>query len=854
MLGCRFTSVAMILAAPFVLGIGAALSQAAKPELTWAPCGDIPDTECAGLPVPIDYARPGDGTITLRLARAPAVDAAKRGRVLLLLPGGPGVGITEIMGGEMRSAQHVAEFQRQYDVVTFDPRGIGKSSPIRCDPATAPTAEMPMDRAPTQAEFEAVARANAAFIEGCAKASGALLWHLSATDTAQDIERIRQALSPNDGIVSYAASYGSAYAAAYLEAYPQKVKALILDGVVDHSVDFATFITRNVMSVQDAFERFAQWCAQEARCELHGKDLGAAFDAAIAREPKTRTLLPQLLAAGDHPELGWPALARMLAEVGRGETEMLKKMAATATLSSTDDPWLRLGKDGLFRAVICADYGPQRDYAKLAATADALAKAAPRFVWKFWNPRPWRTPRPGSAVAQAGRASGKPAASTEGRPAPQRHGGKPDARSGDAARQRGLGMAADPRSATADRRRRRSSKPALVQMRLRDAGTLPRRSQLGVVGHAVRQMRGPVLLTRRRLMASTASALVGRRLAASWLARAQGAAGAPVASDKTADALFRELDDRIEAAMKRYQVPGVAVGVWWQGREHLRGFGVTNVDHPLPVDADTLFRIGSTTKTFTATAMMRLVEQGRVDLAAPARKYLPEFGLSDEAAAANVTVRQLLNHSAGWMGDDYGDFGRGDDALARYVAAMKQLPQLTPPGQVFAYNNAAIVVAGRVIERLTGKPYETALQELVLGPLGLKHSGFFTDQLIGETISASHGVEKDRAVVTTGAWAFPRSIDSTGGLISSAREQLAYARFHLGDGTGADGKRVLSRSRSRRCAPTQAPAAPSPWRSTGCAWAGGKGARPKACQCSSTAAHGAGRTPTSSSCPTASSQ
>src|SRR3954466_2504216 len=121
MLGCRFTSVAMILAAPFVLGIGAAFaqaanSQAARPELTWAPCGDVPDTECAGLPVPIDYARPDDGTITLRLARAPAVDAAKRGSVLLLLPGGPGSGIMETIGGEMRSEQHVPAFQRQYDV------------------------------------------------------------------------------------------------------------------------------------------------------------------------------------------------------------------------------------------------------------------------------------------------------------------------------------------------------------------------------------------------------------------------------------------------------------------------------------------------------------------------------------------------------------------------------------------------------------------------------------------------------------------------------------------------------------------------------------------------------------------
>jgi CubicO group peptidase (beta-lactamase class C family) len=300
-------------------------------------------------------------------------------------------------------------------------------------------------------------------------------------------------------------------------------------------------------------------------------------------------------------------------------------------------------------------------------------------------------------------------------------------------------------------------------------------------------MSGRMLLARRTLIASAAGALS----CAPWIgcSRAQGG---PVASDQTAEGLFGELDERIEAAMARYHVPGVAVGVFWQGRDYLKGFGVTNVDHPLPVDPETLFRIGSTTKTFTATAMMRLVEQGKVDLAAPARKYLPDLKLADEAAAASVTVRQLLNHSAGWMGDDYGDFGRGEDAIARYVAGVKQLPQLTPPGQVFAYNNAAVVVAGRVIETLMGKPYETALQELVLDPLGLRHSGFFADQLVGESIAASHDVKEQHAVVMSRAWAFPRSIHSTGGLISSAREQLAYARFLLGDGAAADGNRVVT--------------------------------------------------------------
>ena len=185
--------------------------------------------------------------------------------------------------------------------------------------------------------------------------------------------------------------------------------------------------------------------------------------------------------------------------------------------------------------------------------------------------------------------------------------------------------------------------------------------------------------------------------------------------------------------------------------------------------------------------MMRLVEQGLVDLAAGAQVFAGDIlrrSRRRERNGAPAEPQRRLDGRCLWR-------LRSRRRRVGSLCGGHERLQLTPPGQVFAYNNAAIVVAGRVIERLAGKPYETALQELVLGPLGLKHSGFFTDQLIGETISASHGVKKDRAVVTTGAWAFPRSINSTGGLISSAREQLAYARFHLGDGTGPDGKRVV---------------------------------------------------------------
>ena len=383
----RLAFLALILAASFALSGEAALGQTAKPELKWSACGDVPETDCAGLEVPIDYAKPNGAKFTLRLGRAPAVNPAKRKGVLLILPGGPGAGIIEELGG-MRTEQHVPEFQQQYDVVAFDPRGIGKSSPVRCDPKAAPGAGLPMDRKPTQAEFDAVARANVPFFKSCADATGELFWHLSSKETAQDIERIRQALTSNEGIVSYAASYGSEYGAAYLEAYPQHVKALILDAVMDHTVDYAPFLARNVLSVQDSFERLEQWCAQETKCALHGKDLAAAFDAAIAREPKTRTLVPQMLAGGDEPQFGWPMVAQMLAEVGGGESKMLKEIAAALALSTNEDPWLRIGKDGLFRGVMCSDYGPQRDYAKVAVPGDMLAKVAPRFLWKFWNSSP----------------------------------------------------------------------------------------------------------------------------------------------------------------------------------------------------------------------------------------------------------------------------------------------------------------------------------------------------------------------------------------------------------------------------------------------------------------------------------
>jgi CubicO group peptidase (beta-lactamase class C family) len=160
------------------------------------------------------------------------------------------------------------------------------------------------------------------------------------------------------------------------------------------------------------------------------------------------------------------------------------------------------------------------------------------------------------------------------------------------------------------------------------------------------------------------------------------------------------LQEWVADAAERLAVPGVAVGVYLAGAEHYAYHGVTSVENPLPVDTETLFQFGSTTKTFTATAIMCLADQGRVNLGATVRTYLPELTLQDEDVASKVTVLQLLNHTAGWCGDVFDGTGDGDDALARFVEAMATVEQDAPLGTV-SYNNAALSVVGRIIEKVT---------------------------------------------------------------------------------------------------------------------------------------------------------
>src|SRR6266566_3539035 len=208
----------------------------------------------------------------------------------------------------------------------------------------------------------------------------------------------------------------------------------------------------------------------------------------------------------------------------------------------------------------------------------------------------------------------------------------------------------------------------------------------------------------------------------------------------------------------RLGVAGAAVGVWHGGREVFASHGVTSVENPLPVTQHTLFLIASATKTFTATAVMRLIADGKIALDAPVRRYVPELVLADERAADQITVLNLLNHTSGLDWGVIGDFGEGDDALARYVSEL----------------------AGRIVEKATGLTYEKAVASLVFSPAGLSGSFFDRDDIMTRRFAVGHNRGEDGTLAVGRLWRRSRGDNPGGGIASSAADMLRWARFHLG--------------------------------------------------------------------------
>lgn len=269
-----------------------------------------------------------------------------------------------------------------------------------------------------------------------------------------------------------------------------------------------------------------------------------------------------------------------------------------------------------------------------------------------------------------------------------------------------------------------------------------------------------------------------------------------------ADARFDALVSLAESKMKEFGVPGVAIGVIANGVSTIRGLGVTNVEDPLPVTAHTVFPIASISKTFAATAVMRLVEQGKIDLQAPVRTYLPDFRVRDSLVSRDVKVWHLLTHLGGWEGQVSGS-DRGSETLKNFVGSITDLMQIAPPGAAWSYNNAGFSIAGRVIEVVTGQSINQAIRSLVFQPLGLEHAGTTSNEFIVNRFAAGHFTRGDSTRLQR-PFAASTSV-TAGGVGLCMTDLLAYARFHMGDGTAASGQRVLTRESLERMRTPQSP-------------------------------------------------
>jgi len=173
--------------------------------------------------------------------------------------------------------------------------------------------------------------------------------------------------------------------------------------------------------------------------------------------------------------------------------------------------------------------------------------------------------------------------------------------------------------------------------------------------------------------------------------------------------------------------------------------------------------------------------------------HLPELVIGDMEAAKVLTTRHLLTHTAGFEGDIFTDTGRGDDALAKYVESLAELPQLFAPGLTFSYNNTGFVVLGRLVEVLRGKPFDEVLVERIAQPLGLASVSPSPYEAILHRAATGHVADDDGAMTPAPMWALARSNAPAGSMLAmTASDLLGFVRMHLQAGTGPDAASVLS--------------------------------------------------------------
>lgn len=271
------------------------------------------------------------------------------------------------------------------------------------------------------------------------------------------------------------------------------------------------------------------------------------------------------------------------------------------------------------------------------------------------------------------------------------------------------------------------------------------------------------------------------------------------------------LRDRVTELLAEYGIPSAAIGVLDDGAMVEFAVGVENVATRKPATTDTVYQCGSMTKTWTALAFMQLVDEGKADLDAPVRTYLPGFTVADAQTSAEVTARHLLNHTHG-IEEAYGDPGEDDDVYERMVAAIADAPQVFPLGRTHGYSAAlGYAVVARILEVVDGKRWDDVMQDRLFDPMGLSSTSSRREQVDENRAATGHLIRSlDEGPIVTPIDYLPRAFGPGGGISSTTREVLTMGCVLLDEGVAPNGKRIVSAASIREMMRSRVPV-PDPY-------------------------------------------
>ncbi|MFJ9337931.1 alpha/beta hydrolase [Streptomyces sp. NPDC101733] len=419
----------------------------AKP-LSWGECeaptaaeggGSVPgkDWQCATLDVPLDYAKPEGETIPLALIRAKARDQKNRLGSLVFNFGGPGgSGITTLPG----AAKEYEALRARYDLVSFDPRGVGRSAPVRCEDDARLDKYYAQDSSPTTpAQEKSYLDGVKAYVKACSTNSGKILPHVGTSNAARDLDRIRQALG-DEKLNYFGISYGTELGGVYAHLFPKNVGRAVFDAVVDPTKTSEEGALGQAKGFQLALGNFAQDCVNRGdACQLQGstakeieanviklqKQLAAKPIPGIGDRQLTESAATNGIAQALYSKELWPLLEQGLDEADGGQGQLL--LALSDALNGRDQQGRYSNIGAANTAINCADSKERYTLAQTKAKLPEFRAASPVFGdflgWAMLSctdwpvAGAWQTPdvsAPGSAPIMVIGNTGDPATPYEG--------------------------------------------------------------------------------------------------------------------------------------------------------------------------------------------------------------------------------------------------------------------------------------------------------------------------------------------------------------------------------------------------------------------------------------------------------